>query len=227
MNCVGVPRFIQSVRSSSYTFRSTDIGVVQDLMIHDIDLVNTAFPGNLTDCRASGISVFGGKEDIAQARLQFSCGAIANLTASRCSFVNERSLQIFGTTGFAAVDCTQQTVKSIEYPDWIMNSNFDFNTLAAEQREYVKQNLFTELLKVQESKVEPTNAILKEQQQWVSRIFKGTPMVNMPENACEAVAIADRVIKEIESHDWQLPEPAASTIGQIPAELQPAAKHAA
>ncbi len=56
---------------SGYTFRSTDIGVVHDLMIHDIDLVNSMFPGNLVDVRAIGISVFGKNEDIAQAGLQF------------------------------------------------------------------------------------------------------------------------------------------------------------
>ena len=68
MDLIGQPRFIQSTRASGYTFRSTDIGVVHDLMIHDIDLVNSAFGSEVVDCRACGMTVFGGFEDIAQAR---------------------------------------------------------------------------------------------------------------------------------------------------------------
>ena len=74
---VGTPKFIQAARQSTYTFRSTDIGVVHDLMIHDIDLVNSIVNGSLVDTRAIGFSMFGGHEDMAQARLQFSCGAVA------------------------------------------------------------------------------------------------------------------------------------------------------
>jgi len=113
---VGKPRFIQASRTSTYTFRSTDIGVVHDLMIHDIDLLNSMVEGTLVDSRAVGFSMFGGNEDMAQARLQFSCGAVANLTASRCSFNAERSMQIFGTEGFAKINFAESTVTSVRVP---------------------------------------------------------------------------------------------------------------
>ena len=76
---VGHPRYFESERTSGYTFRSTDIGVVFDLMIHDIDLVLAAVDSPLANVRASGISIFGRHEDIAEARLEFANGAIANL----------------------------------------------------------------------------------------------------------------------------------------------------
>ena len=104
LGLVGQPKFIQATRMSGYTFRSTDIGVVHDLMIHDIDLINSMFEGELVETRATGVSMFGHNEDVAHARLQFSCGGVANLTASRCSFQAERTFQIFGSDGFAYAD---------------------------------------------------------------------------------------------------------------------------
>ena len=58
LKLVGQPKFIQATRMSGYTFRSTDIGVVHDLMIHDIDLVNSMFPGDPSETRATGMSIF-------------------------------------------------------------------------------------------------------------------------------------------------------------------------
>ena len=175
---VGQPKFVQSCRASSYTYRSTDIGVVHDLMIHDIDLVNAAFGGKMMRSHACGFSVFGNHEDIAQARLQFSCGGIANLTASRCSFNAERNMQIFGTDGFAAVDLANHSVKSIRYPGWMKNKDFDFSSATAEQRDYIKENLFKSILPVEESEPVKTNAILDEQVEWVEAILTGAPVRN-------------------------------------------------
>ena len=123
---IGTPKFIQASRLSGYTFRSTDIGVVHDLMIHDIDLVNSMFMGQVVETRATGISIFGNHEDIAQARIQFSCGGIANLTASRCSFSSERSFQVFGTDGFARVDLATHQIDVVRVPSWIRKREYDF-----------------------------------------------------------------------------------------------------
>ena len=221
MDLVGQPRFIQSTRASGYTFRSTDIGVVHDLMIHDIDLVSSAFGSELSDCRACGMTVFGGFEDMAQARLQFSCGAIAMLTASRCSFQAERSLQVFGTDGFATVNMTDHSVRSIRYPGWMKKEGFDFQAATSQQQEYIRDNLFTRILPVEEVQPTKLNAILEEQKQWIDCIKSGSEMVNTGQSAARAVQIADQVLHQIESHDWGMPKilPFESHPANLPQEL--------
>ena len=199
---VGQPKLIQACRASGYTYRSTDIGAVYDLMIHDIDLVNTAFPGELVQTHASGFTLFGGHEDMAHAQLQFSCGGVATLTASRCSFNAERSIRIYGTDGFAIVDLASHQVQSVRFPQWLKDQEFDFNTANAEQREYIKENLFTEILPLNEAEPARANAILDEQRDWLDCIQTGSSMRNTGRNAAEAVRIAGQVLDQIESSPW-------------------------
>ncbi|MCH2183245.1 MAG: Gfo/Idh/MocA family oxidoreductase [Mariniblastus sp.] len=199
---IGIPKFIQASRMSGYTYRSIDIGVVYDLMIHDIDLVNTMFPGELVDCRAAGFSIFGGNEDMAQARLQFSCGGIANLTASRASFTPTREMQLFGTSGFAGVNLVTRTVQSVEVPDWVSQRHFNFLEADPDQQAFVREELFSEVLPRQEESVESNNAILAEQEDWIDTIRNGSPLRNTAINGAVAVDIAAQVLEQIEQHQW-------------------------
>lgn len=199
---IGTPKFIQASRMSGYTFRSTDIGVVHDLMIHDLDLVNSMFSGHAVETRATGVSIFGNHEDIAQARIQFSCGGVANLTASRCSFTPERSFQIFGTDGFAKVDLAKQQVDFVRIPSWIRQREYDFESATAEGREFVKEQLFTEVLPRQQTEVEPVNAILCEQQDWLNAISLGALPRVSAEQGRQAVELAQSVLDSIQTHCW-------------------------
>ena len=200
---VGNPKFIQGSRMSGYTFRSTDIGVVYDLMIHDIDLVNSIMPGNVVETRAIGMSIFGQNEDMAQARLQFDCGAVANLTASRCSFVPERSMQIYGTDGFAQIDFTQSKITLIEIPSWIKNRELDFFHLTQEQQAFVRERLFDDVLNKREIEVPRNNAILTEHQDWISAIKEGRdPKVGIQQGT-EAIEIAKSVLDALNTHLWE------------------------
>jgi predicted dehydrogenase len=156
----------------------------------------------LINCRANGISIFGGNEDIAHARLEFGCGAVANLTASRCSFESKRSIQIFGTDGFANVDLASRTVQMVPVPAWIKDRNFDFQALTLEQKQFVRDNLFTEILPKTEMIVPATNAILDEQRDWISAISTGGPVRNSGIKAVAAVEIASRVLHCIHLHNW-------------------------
>ncbi len=202
LNLVGQPKFIQASRMSGYTFRSTDIGVVHDLMIHDIDLVNSMFPGDVVETRANGMSMFGHNEDIAQARLQFSCGGIANLTASRCSFTPERSIQIFGTKGFAGVDLGTSKVTFVEVPGWIKNRKYDLLDTTPEQQAFIRDELFTKILPKSEIEVPTVNAILAEQKNWLECIRNNESPVVTVEQGRQAVEIAQRVIDSIAAHRW-------------------------
>ena len=222
---VGKPEFIVTERMSGYTFRSTDIGVVHDLMIHDIELVNSFFEGSANDVRANGIAMFGGHEDIAQARIQFDCGAVANLTASRCSFAAKRQLQIFGTSGYARVDLAKHQIELVRVPRWLRNREFDFSSANPEQQAFVREQLFQQILPLETLTVEPVNAILAEQQEWIDAIRHGyQPTVNV-NRGLEAVRIADRVLQQIDAQEFQtLPRdtshPQFSRSNPIPVELQ-------
>lgn len=202
LDLVGQPKFIQASRMSGYTFRSTDIGVVHDLMIHDIDLANSMFPGEVVETRASGMSMFGHNEDIAQARIQFSCGGVANLTSSRCSFTPERSFQVFGTKGFASVDLANSKVTFVKVPNWIQNRKYDLLDTTPEQQAFVRDQLFTKILPKSEIEVPTTNAILSEQKDWIEAIENNeSPRVSV-EQGRQAVAIAQTVIDSIAAHRW-------------------------
>ena len=94
------PRYIDAERHGIYTFRSTDIGVVLDLMIHDIDLVLSVWSTRRSArSRRSAPPIFGGHEDLAKARIEFEDGCIADLSASRASYSPSRKMRVWGARG--------------------------------------------------------------------------------------------------------------------------------
>jgi predicted dehydrogenase len=105
------PVFIEGHRQSGYSPRGTDVDVVLDLMIHDIDLVLSFNPGPVEEVRASGVAVLSPTVDIAQARIQFRGGCVANLTASRVSTNKMRRLRLFQREQYLSIDFqTRQAV---------------------------------------------------------------------------------------------------------------------
>jgi predicted dehydrogenase len=120
-SAVAAPKFIEATRAGSFTFRSTDIGVVLDLMIHDIDLTLALVGSQVTQVQAMGLALLGRHEDIAHARLQFANGCVANLTASRISQAPDRGMRIWSATGQAAIDFVNRTV-TITRPSEMLRS---------------------------------------------------------------------------------------------------------
>lgn len=98
------PKFIEAVRASGFTFRSMDVGVVLDVMIHDIDVVLSLVRSPLRSVDALGIPVLGGHEDVAHARLEFQSGCVVNLSASRVSYEPARKMQIWAPRAYANID---------------------------------------------------------------------------------------------------------------------------
>lgn len=207
---IGEPKFVTAHRTSGFTFRSTDIGVVHDLMIHDIDLVNSIFTGRLVETRAVGVSLIGQQEDLAQARLQFSCGGVANLTASRCSYQNQRTMQIFGTSGFASIDFAENKLTIVEVPSWLQDREYDLLDTTPEQQNFIRENLFDKILPKKELMFDRSNAILNEQQDWLSAIELGeSPLVTIDQGK-KAVEIAQSILDSMASHCWSEGRPSSS-----------------
>jgi predicted dehydrogenase len=98
------PVFIECHRLSSFSERGTDVDVVLDLMVHDLDLVLSFNPGPVEEVRASGVAVLSSSIDIAHARIQFRSGAVANLTSSRVSTNKMRRLRIFQRDNYLSID---------------------------------------------------------------------------------------------------------------------------
>ena len=108
-----VPRFIESARLAPFKHRGTDVDVVLDLMIHDIDLILSIVRSPVVAVDAIGTSVFSKEIDIANARLRFANGCVANATASRVSFKTERRLRMFQDDAYVSVDLHQKVLTVI------------------------------------------------------------------------------------------------------------------
>lgn len=108
---VSEPRFIESIRLSNFDPRVADIGVVLDLMIHDIDIILSYLKSELKSVEAYGAKVFTNKEDIVKARLRFDNGCVCDLTASRISLNKYRRMHIFQTDSYISIDFMRQNAK--------------------------------------------------------------------------------------------------------------------
>jgi predicted dehydrogenase len=107
------PGFIECARLAPFRERGTDVNVVLDLMIHDIDLVQMIVGGELTSLDAIGTPVFSDEIDIANARLKFAGGCVANVTASRVSLKTERKLRVFCSDAYVSIDLQQKILTVI------------------------------------------------------------------------------------------------------------------
>ena len=110
---ISSPRFMECVRLAPYKERGTDVNVVLDLMIHDIDLVQSLANSEIVSIDAIGTPVFSGEIDIANARIRFANGCVANTTASRVSMKTERKLRIFEDAAYISLDLQQKILTLI------------------------------------------------------------------------------------------------------------------
>jgi predicted dehydrogenase len=110
---LSTPRFVECQRLAPYKERGTDVNVVLDLMIHDIDLVQSLARSEIVSIDAIGTPVFSGEIDIANARIRFANGCVANTTASRVSLKTERKLRIFEDDAYISLDLQQKILTLI------------------------------------------------------------------------------------------------------------------
>ena len=145
------PRFLEVHRLASFTNRSTEIAVVLDLMIHDIDLVLWLTNSKISSIQANGVSVVTDKIDIATARIVFQSGCVANLTASRISTKSMRKIRIFQQNKYVGVDLLDKSVEDI--------------SIGSKPTKNI-ENLFDKKLHVAKN----GNAILEEQKDFIAAI---------------------------------------------------------
>ena len=197
-------KFIDAVRSGPFTCRSTDIGVVLDLMIHDIDLVLALVNEELVAVQALGSSVIGPNEDWAQARLTFANGCVANLFASRVAWQAERSLQVISDSATASIDFGGRKARLMRVGSRIQGGNLEVQELNAEARTHLKDHLFEEYLPLTDLPVnENANPLLEEQRSFIAAIRGQQPVTVTGEDGRRALDVAERILTTIAAHQTQ------------------------
>jgi predicted dehydrogenase len=131
---LGKPRFIESSRLAPFKERGTDVNVVLDLMIHDIDLIQSLVGAPIESIDAVGASVFSNALDIANARIRYAGGCVANTTASRVSLKTERKLRMFMDDAYVSIDLQQKVLTIVRKPP--EGSGAALGQVSIEERSY-------------------------------------------------------------------------------------------
>jgi len=196
------PKYLECVRHTPYTFRSTDVGVVLDLMIHDIDIVLSLVQSPVRHVDAVGVSVIGPHEDVAQARLSFENGAVANLSASRVSYQPQRSLQAWTAEQFTAVNFADRSTTVVRRCAALTMGDFSGDKLTPAEKDHYKTHLFDELLPKSTAVVEARNAMADEQADFLDAVRTGQSPQVTGEAGREALSVAEQILQAISDHAW-------------------------
>jgi predicted dehydrogenase len=197
------PKFIEAHRISPFTFRSADVGVVLDMMIHDIDLVLMLAGGKVVDIQAIGVNVVGEPEDICNARLTFDNGCVANVTASRLAIKTERKMRIFSEEAYMSVDFGRKMGIIIN-----KTANLDVLQMAREMdvddlAQAASEMNYQDLVKVEELSIDESNEPLKDQAESFRKAVCGEAAPEVSgRDGFEAVDVAARIVKTLKAHRW-------------------------
>lgn len=169
------PLFIEAHRFSPFLGRGTDVSVVLDLMIHDLDIILDAVDSPVKTVSASGAPVLSDNVDIANARLEFDNGAIANITSSRISFIKVRKIRFWQKHSYLSVDC--------------LNKKVDF----------YHREVKNEKTEIKEEKVPvlTEEPLLLQNRAFIDACLGEQPIQAEPEKARNALALAHKILKEI------------------------------
>ena len=184
---LGKPMFIESHRLAEFNPRGTDVSVVLDLMIHDIDIILSVISSPIKHISASGVAVVSETPDIANARIEFENGAVANLTASRISLKNMRKLRFFQKEAYLSVDFFTKKVEVVKMKD--APEEPDEFALILQNAEGIKKQIYFDPPKVNDS-----NAILEELETFAEAIENDTAPIVSLEHATKALRLAHQII---------------------------------
>ena len=181
------PMFIETHRLAEFNPRGTDVPVVLDLMIHDIDAILSVVKSKVKEIHASGVSVISDTPDIANARIEFENGCVANLTSSRISLKNMRKSRFFQKDAYISVDFLEkkcEVVKMKDAPE--VPGDFD---MILQNAEGLKKQIYFD-----NPEVENNNAILEELETFADAIINNTTPIVTLEDGTEALRVAYAII---------------------------------
>jgi predicted dehydrogenase len=192
-NYVQSPMFIETHRLAEFNPRGTDVPVVLDLMIHDIDIVLSCVKSNVKKISASGVAVVSDKPDIANARIEFDNGCVANLTASRISLKNMRKTRLFQRDAYITIDFLEKESEVIRMKNVPESSEIDPYAMIMDLGNGKKKQIYFE-----KPEAIATNAIQEELRSFAHAINKNTtPSVTL-EDGYKALDVAHQILEKIE-----------------------------
>ena len=182
------PMFIETHRLAEFNPRGTDVPVVLDLMIHDIDAILSVVNSEVKKINASGVSVISTSPDIANARIEFENGCVANLTASRISLKNMRKSRFFQKDAYISVDFLEKKVEVVKMKD-APEQPGDFD-MVLQNAEGLKKQIYFE-----NPEIASNNAILDELETFADAINTDTVPIVSLEQGTNALRVALQIIK--------------------------------
>jgi predicted dehydrogenase len=195
-------KFIECIRVSPFSFRSVDIGVVLDMMIHDIDIVRKLASSEVVKIDAVGVNVIGEHEDVANVRIGFENGCVANLTASRLALKTERKIRVFSEDAYLSLDYHKRYGIAIR-----KNPNLDLVRFVAEQRASGKildpaQVNWSDLIKVEEITISDHEPLRKQAELFCRAARREIQPVVSGKDGLENVKLAHKILQAIRQHQW-------------------------
>lgn len=195
------PRFIEAHRVSPFTFRSADIGVVFDMMIHDIDIVLHLVRDKVVDVQAVGVNVLGPHEDVANARIRFANGTVANLTASRLALKTDRRIRVFCPTAYVTMDYQKKSGLALK-----LSENLDLIRMARERNfEDLSQMAgldYGSMVKIDPLVVDDVEPLKAEIETFVESVRTGSSTGVSAEDGLAAVELAEQITLSIKEQGW-------------------------
>jgi predicted dehydrogenase len=215
------PKFVACQRLGSFTGRSTDIGVVMDLMIHDLDLLLALVRSPLVEVQAVGISVFGRHEDVGHAWLRFANGCVATVSASRASSIPSRQMQVWGPEGYACIDFAKRKLTLMQPSDAVRQHGLDPRRLDPTSLAQLKNELFGRHLQLVEFDRNQGDQLTRELQHFVACAKTGaTPRVTAADGR-DAIGLAQRILDCMHAHCWNGRDGGPMGPTHLPASLGP------
>jgi predicted dehydrogenase len=198
------PKFIEAERHGPFTGRSVDIGAVLDLMIHDLDLLLSLVGSPVQHVSAVGAAVFGGHEDMVNARLEFANGCVAHVTASRITKIPKRRLRIWAPEGYAGIDFVTRKLTLVQQSEEVRQHGVRVDQLDAAAKARLKDEVFGRYLQVLnldgDRKGDQLTAELKH---FVDCVRTGTRPRVSGEDGRNALELAERVLVALRNHPWE------------------------
>jgi predicted dehydrogenase len=195
------PRFIEAHRVSPFTFRSADIGVVFDMMIHDIDIVLHLVRDRVVDVQSVGVNVLGPHEDVANARIRFANGTVANLTASRLALKTDRRIRVFCPTAYVTMDYQKKSGLALKLDD-----NLDLIRMARERNfEDLSQMAgldYGSMVKIDPLAVDDIEPLKAEIETFIESVRTGQSTGVSAEDGLAAVELAEQITTSIREQGW-------------------------
>lgn len=198
------PKFVEAERHGPFTGRSIDIGAVLDLMIHDLDLLLALVGGPVARVAAVGAAVFGGHEDMVNARLEFENGCVAHVTASRITRHPKRRLRVWAGEGYAGIDFVTRKLTLVQQSLELREHGIRAEQLDAAAKARLKDEVFGRYLQVLNLDADRKfDQLTAELRHFIDCVRTGaTPRVSGTDGR-EALALAERVLEALKRHAWE------------------------